>query len=113
MNEPLSVNEVLDNLPNLVGREVSVRGILHYQFEDVAIYHSPTSEQRSVYGSSIWIDVGSGAFQFNESACEALDGTMVVIAGTLLGPDPSFGGCGHMSLWPGAILARSLERDKR
>jgi hypothetical protein len=113
MNKPLSVNELLDHLPDFVGRDVSVRGILHYRFEDVAVYHSPTSEQRSVYASSIWIDVGWGSLQFNDRACEAMDGKIVIVEGTLQGPDPSFGGCGHMSLWPAAILARMLERDKR
>jgi hypothetical protein len=110
MTEPTSVNEALEYLPEFVGKDVLVQGILHFQFEDVALYHHPVSERKDGYRSSIWLEVGSGSLNFNVEACTHLDGKLVYVRGKLFEPDPTFGGCGHMSLWPAALLARALER---
>ena len=110
MTEPLSVNAALFLLPTLDETDVKIRGILHFEFEDLALYHHPKSERKEGCGSSIWIEVGMGSLTFDEEACSRLNGKLVTVAGTLRSPDASFGGCGHMSLWPAAVLARTLER---
>jgi hypothetical protein len=109
MSEILTVNQALGTLSELAETDIRVRGILHYQFEDIAIYHSPSIERKPGYGSSIWISVGMGALQFDEHVCRALDGKMVIVEGKIFSPDPTFGGCGHMGLWPAEMLVRTLE----
>jgi len=110
MREPLSVNEALDELLELEHSDVHVQGILHFEFEDVALYHHPKAERKEGYDSSIWIEVGMGSLGFNTETCNRLNGQLVSVHGTLFGPSPSSGGCGHGSLWPAAVLARTLER---
>ena len=110
MTEPLSVNGALLMLPTLDGMNVHLRGILHFEFEDVALYHHPKMERKAGYGSSIWLDIGTGCLGFNQDACSRLNGKLVIVHGILRSPDPNFGGCGHMSLWPAVVLARTLER---
>ncbi|MDX1964678.1 MAG: hypothetical protein SFX18_16125 [Pirellulales bacterium] len=110
MRITLSVNEALDQKQKLAGLYVSITGLLHFEFEDVAIYHSPASQLRTDYDSSIWLEVGQGNLRFNPSAYEAMHGKLVVAKGTLLLPDPHIGGCGHMSLWPALLVIRTLER---
>jgi hypothetical protein len=109
MVEPLTVNEAIENLATLAGRDVSIIGLFTFQFEDVSLNHWPRGEQRAGYQSSIWISTGMGSLQFDELACKRLSGKRVVVQGTLYQPDPKFGGCGHFSLWPAEILARTLE----
>ena len=110
MQPPFTVNQLLDLKGRLAGTDVRVSGILHYAFEDVAIYHWPKSESRPEYESSIWLETGSGSLRFDDEACLSMNGKLVVVEGVLVLPDERFRGCGHMSLWPAALLARTLER---
>ena len=110
MTEPLSVNAALLNLSTLDGNDVQIKGILHFDFEDVALYHHPSSERKDGCDSSIWLGVGMGSLGFDQKTCARLNGKLVTVQGTLHSPDARFGGCGHMSLWPAALLARTLER---
>ena len=109
MTDPLSVNEALDHLSTLAGNDVQVRGVFHYRFEDVAIYHCPNAERRPDYGSSIWLTVGFGSLAFDRKVCEALDGKDVLVTGSIFEPHSIFG-AGHMGLWPAELLARTLEQ---
>lgn len=106
---PLSVNEAIDDLSALAGSDVCIVGILSFDFEHVAIEHHPQDGRRGGYASSIWLEVGSGSLGFDRKVCMRLDGKRVSVQGTLLAPDPRLGGCGHMSLWPAAVLARTVE----
>ena len=109
MDSPLRVNEVIDRLHELSGKDVAVQGLFHYRFEDVGLYHVPLAEQRPDYGSSIWLTVGYGALAFDPKVCESLDGKLVTVTGRVFEPHSIFG-AGHMGLWPAEILARTLER---
>ena len=110
MSRLLTVNQALDDLPKLAGQDVSIQGILHFEFEDIAVYHFPQSERKEDCQSAIWLSTGMGGLGFNEDACQRLNGKRVVVTGTLFQPDPHFGGCGHMSVFPAELLARTLER---
>ncbi|MBB3802566.1 hypothetical protein FHR47_002833 [Xanthomonas arboricola] len=114
MTDSLSVNEALDQLDRLAGVPVAIHGILHFEFEHVAIWRYPKAEGRDVepFGqasSSIWLSTGSGSVQLNERGLEKLDGHRVSVLGTLHAPDPRFGGCGHMSGAPAEILVSSID----
>jgi len=111
MPEPLSINEALDRIDELAGCDICVRGLLTFEFEDISIAHLPRAERRDGEMSSIWLSTGTGALGFDQQRCQSLNGKIVVVEGTLLKPEPSFGGCGHMSLWPAELLARTLERE--
>jgi hypothetical protein len=111
VNKPITVNEAIANLAELAGRDILIGGVLSFSFEDISLNHWPKAERREGYGSSLWIATGSGSLQFDRQACRRLSGKRVVIEGTLIPPDPKLGGCGHMSLWPGEILARTLNAD--
>lgn len=106
----LSINQALDQLENLAGTEVSVYGQLAFAFEHVAVYHLPKAERRGEIGSSLWISVSTGSLGFDRAVCERWHGKIVLIEGKLLKPNPFFGGCGHGSLWPAEILARTMQR---
>jgi hypothetical protein len=108
MIEPISVNEAIDELAELARRDILISGVLLFSFENVSLNHWPKAECREGYRSSLWISTGSGSLQLDRQACQRLSGKRVIVEGTLLPPDPRIGGCGHMSLWPGEILARTL-----
>ena len=105
-----SVNEVIEYMDRLAGKDVKVRGLFSFAFENVSLSHVPLAEQATGYDSSIWLSVGKGSLSFDRTACGNLHGKVVIVEGTLLTPDPKFGGCGHFSLWPAEIIARTLER---
>lgn len=109
MRDPFGVNAVLDALNDLAGEDVCITGVLHFDFEDVSLNHWPQSERRDGYQSSIWLVTGLGSLGFDPIACKRLSGKRVLVQGSLLKPDPALGGCGHMSLWPAELLARTLE----
>lgn len=109
--KPLSVNETIRRLVELAGSDVEIEGIFHFNPEDVAIYHFPAVEQNEGYESSIWLEVGSGSFAFDTKICARLNGKRVSVRGKLMSPPPGFDGCGHMSLWPAALLAKTLDRS--
>jgi len=104
-----SVNEAIEYLDGLAGKDISVRGLLTFQFENVSLSHVPLSERAPGYDSSIWLTVGNGSLRFDPKVCERLRGKVVIVEGTLIKPDPRFGGCGHFSLWPAEIVARTLD----
>ena len=115
MADSLSVNEALDQLSNLSGQPVAIHGILHFEFEHIAIWHYPKAERRDIdpFGfasSTIWLSSGSGIIRFNERGLEKLRGHRVSVLGTLYAPDPRFGGCGHLSGSPAEILVSSIDR---
>ena len=88
MNELLSVNEALADLSALEGLDVRIQGVLHFEFEDVALYHHPKAERKDGYDSSIWLEVGTGSLGFNTETCTRLNGKLVSVHGTLFSPDP-------------------------
>ncbi|PPU49914.1 hypothetical protein XdyCFBP7245_22250 [Xanthomonas dyei] len=115
MQDSLSVNEALDKLGHLDGKAVTIHGILHFEFEHVAIWHYPKVERRDIepFGqasSSIWLSTGAGSLQLNERGLERLRGHRVAVLGTLHAPEPRFGGCGHLSGTPAEILVSSIDR---
>lgn len=110
MTALLNVNQALANLSGLENTDVTVEGILHFEFEDVAIYHWPKSERFPNYGSGIWLSVGMGSFNFDVEICRQLNGKRVVVEGLILKPDAHFGGCGHMNMWPAELIARTLSK---
>jgi hypothetical protein len=105
-----SVNEAIEMLDGLAGKDIRVRGLLSFELENVSLNHVPSAERAAGYESSIWLSVGSGTLSFDEKVCKSLHGKVVVVQGTLQKPNPKFGGCGHMSLWPAEIVSRTLER---
>jgi hypothetical protein len=110
----MSVNAALDGLPALEGQDVTIEGILHFEFEHVSLDHFPKSERAkrsddAPNASSIWLETGSGSLQFNESALERLSGKRVLVEGTLHRASGGFG-MGHFSMWSAAIQARTIER---
>lgn len=107
----LSVNEALDSCSVLAGKDITVEGVLRWEFEHYAIEHIPKSERREWNGSSIWLEVGAGSLQFNEAVLEKWNGKLVVAQGTLHPPDPKLGGCGHLSGWSACLVARTIERQ--
>lgn len=116
MTRALSVNSAIDDLQSLVGHDITVEGVLSFDFEGTAIDHFPKVERREpgpagpIYSSSIWLSVGNGALQFNEEQLKRWHGKRVTVSGKLCAPTPDFDGCGHMSAWAAEILARSIER---
>jgi hypothetical protein len=111
MPNPLSVNEALKRIDELAGSDICVRGLLTFEFENVSITHLPRAERYDGGMSSIWLSTGHGALSFNQDKCKSLSGKIVVVEGTLLKPRPPFAGCGHMSLWPAELLARTLDGE--
>ncbi|RYD82423.1 MAG: hypothetical protein EOP84_09420 [Verrucomicrobiaceae bacterium] len=105
-----SVNEAIEMLDGLAGKDIRVRGLLSFEFENVSLNHVQLADRAEGYASSVWLTVGSGAVSVDEEVCQRLHGKVVVVQGTLHKPDPKFGGCGHMSLWPAEIVSRTIER---
>jgi hypothetical protein len=110
MTEAISVNQAVENLAILVGQDISIKGILCFEFENISINHYPNIERKDGYNSSIWLLTGAGSLNFDQKVCEKLHGSRIIIQGTLLNPDPEIG-AGHMGLWPAEFLARILERE--
>lgn len=66
MRDSLSINEALDQLDRLDWEPMALHGILHFEFEHVAIWHYPNSERRNaeLFGkasSSTWLSTGWGS----------------------------------------------------
>lgn len=110
MNGALSVNEAISQLNQRAGTTVCVVGILSFDFEDVSLWHFPKAERGEYNDSSLWLSTGYGSLQFDEHAMRRLSGHRVQVLGTLHGPDPVLGGCGHMSGFPAEILVSSIDR---
>ena len=113
----LSVNEVIDRLPELDGRSIEVTGLLTFEFENTSIGHFPKAERRDIteevepsyYQSSLWLAFGSGSVQPNEKVLSSWAGKRVLVTGILRGPSGPFG-CGHFSGWGCEIEPYSIER---
>ncbi len=110
MNGALSVNEAIHQLAARAGDPVCVVGILSFDFEDVSLWHFPKAERGEYNESGLWLSTGYGSLRFDEDAMRRLSGHRVQVLGTLLGPDPVLGGCGHMSGFPAEILVTSIDR---
>ena len=105
----LSVNQALDAFDSLVGSSFSVRGVLSVEHEDVAIYHSPTSERRGAFSSSIWLWLDLDDLAFKEEELKRLHQKAVIVEGRFQKLAPGFGG-GHMGLWPAEMVVTRVER---
>lgn len=104
----LSVIEALLRIDSVLGLDISIEGTLSFEFENVALWQSIETLNKHDYRASIWLEVGTGAYAFNESVCAALHRKRVIVTGSMVGFNSNFG-FGHMNLWPAAFLARSLE----
>lgn len=67
---------------------------------------------RGNFESSVWVDFDFEALSQGESWLLQFDRRHVVVTGTLESPDPEYGGCGHMSLWPAAILVNAISKKR-
>lgn len=113
----LSVNEVIDRLPELDGQPVEVTGLLTFEFENTSLGHFPKAERRDIteevdppyYRSSVWLAFGSGSIQPNKNVLSRWTGKRVLVTGVLRGPSGPFG-CGHFSGWGCEIEPYSIER---
>jgi hypothetical protein len=110
----LSVNDAIERLSSLAGKPVEVHGLLAFGLEEVAIWHFPKVERRSLasserYPSSLWIEFGNGSIRPNEVALERWNGKRVTVSGILRAADAAVG-CGHFGMWPGEIEVYSIRR---
>lgn len=113
----LSVNELIDRLPELDGLPVEVTGLLTFEFENVSIDHFPKAERREItegtdppyYQSSVWLALGSGSLRPNEKVLSRWVGKRVRVRGVVRGPRGP-GGCGHFGGWGCEIEAYAIER---
>lgn len=116
MTTILSVNSAIDALQEVAGQDITVQGVLCFEFEDTSIDHFPKVEWREpgqmgpIRPSSIWLSVGDGALRFNEAQLKRWHGKRVTVSGTLSAPVPGFDGSGHMSTCAAEMLAHSIER---
>ncbi|MCC5639756.1 hypothetical protein LC593_28800 [Nostoc sp. CHAB 5844] len=60
----ITVNNAIDYLDTLNAKYLYLEGLLTFEFENMCVSHWPKAEHRE--NSSIWLDVGIGAFRFNE-----------------------------------------------
>lgn len=113
----LSVNELIDRLPELDGQPVEVTGLLTFEFENTSIGHFPKAQRREIteeieppyYQSSVWLTFGSGSIQPNDNVLSRWTGKRVLVTGVLRGPSGPCG-CGHFGGWGCEIEAYSIER---
>ena len=113
----LSVNELIDRLPELDGQPVEVTGLLTFEYENASIGHFPKAERREIteeieppfYQSSVWLAFGSGSIKPNENVLSKWTGKRVMVTGVLRGPAGP-GGCGHFGGWGCEIEPYSIER---
>lgn len=103
----LSVNEVIERLEELHGKQVRVFGSLTLEFEDHSLWHIPKAERvDSVpYGSSLWVHLEPEVEALGEEKLRRYQGRHVVASGIVDAGDP-----GHMSLWPGSIRVSALTK---
>lgn len=114
---PRTVNETLELLSVYDGRHTEVVGLLAWSFENQSLEHAVRAErgdaQTRATRSEIWLEVDEQTPELDDDLLERWSGKRVVVTGILKSPDPRFGGCGHFSLWPAAILIRSVRLDAR
>jgi len=106
-SHPYTVNEVVAALDSLDVQEVSVAGVLQVEFEGNSLWHSPKSERKPDYESSLWAEFDHAALGLSMEQLREFDGRHVVASAVV---DRSF--TGHLSLWPGALLIRSLTKSR-
>jgi hypothetical protein len=112
-----TVNETLESLSTYDGSAVEVVGLLKWSFENQSLEHSVRAErgdaQTRATRSELWLEVDEKTPALDDDQLERLSGKRVIVTGILKSPDPKFGGCGHFSLWPAAVLIRSIARESR
>jgi hypothetical protein len=106
MSITLSVNEAIQQLGEVKEMQISIQGLLQFEFEETVLWHFPKAERVNGYGSSIWLRTD----KFNHKTWLRLHGKRVLITGVLHAPDAT-GGCGHMSICPAELEAFSIERQ--
>ena len=112
MDGTISVNQAIVRLAQPPACMVAVRGILNFGFENHSLWHHLVAERHdSPYDSAIWLSAGDGSIQLNEPVLVRWHGRRVRVTGSLYGPRPGFGGCGHMSLFAAELLVASIELD--
>ena len=111
--EPFSVNKALASIETLADADILVFGALAFEFENVGLYHIPKRERNTDdYKSSLWLSIDMDYLGVDREVCKRWHGKTVIVEGQFIKPDPLFGGCGHLSLWLGEILVRTIERFK-
>jgi len=109
VNAEISVNQAIEQLETLDGTVVEVYGAISLEFEGRCIMHIPRGEVTPDQ-SSIWVDFDLNAIGQPEQWLKQFDGRHVRVTGILTAPDPLFGGCGHFSLWPAALLVTAIQK---
>ena len=108
------MNDAVEQIAALDGKVVSIVGALSLDFEGRCINHIPMSE--TIYGefgesqSSIWADFDLEAIGHDVRWLRQFDKRYVRVLGVLAAPEPRFGGCGHLSMWPAEILIKAIEK---
>jgi hypothetical protein len=104
MSEPLSVNDVIAKAADLDGREVSIRGIIHFSHENESLNHWPVSERTRGRPpqSSIWLTFDTHSPHLDKDMRSALNGKLAAVRGKLIVGTADMG-CGHMGLWRAAL----------
>jgi hypothetical protein len=120
MTNPITINHVLDRLPELSGRPVELEGVLvsdggHYQ-----VLHYPKSERRTEhtdgqlsYAPSVVLEFGDGSSQPNKVALSRWQGKRVRVHGILkarLLPREYAGMDIFGIIYPGSIEPYSIQR---
>lgn len=104
----MTVNEALDSLSSSIGETIQVAGLLAWEFETRSIAHFPKAERREQF--ELWLEADAETPPLDEELLRRMNGQRVTMTGVLKPPEPKLGGCGHMSLWPGELLVRSITR---
>lgn len=99
-----SVDEAVGALRALHGKTVRIACVLRLEFEGTAVVHFPKAEC-SEYQSELWLRLDLGGLDLEYEGLKSFDGRRVVVTGTLDETDH-----GHMSLWPGAVLATGIQK---
>jgi hypothetical protein len=92
---------VVAGLESLHGQTVSVSGVLSIEFEGDSPWHSPKSEQKPWYESSLWADFDHAALGLSRAELQRFNGRHVVVSAVA-----DRHNTGHMGLWPGGLLIR-------
>ncbi len=104
---PSTVNDVIAALDSLHGETVRVAGVLQVEFEGNSLWHSPTSERKPGYGSSLWAESDYAASGRSPGQLREFNGRHVVVTAVV---DGQF--TGHFGLWPGALQIRAVIKAK-
>ena len=106
-SHPYTVNEVVAALDSLDGQDVRVSGVLQVEFEGNSLWQYPKSERGPDYASSLWAEFDHAALGLTVEQLREFDGRHVVVLALVDRSDS-----GHLGLWPGALLIRSLTKAR-